>query len=134
MEKYYSIEIKPRFRDTDGLAHVNNSVYLTYLEVARTEWFLELFPDTNLKDFNFIIARVEIDYLLPITLKSNVIIKMWVSEIGNKSWVFRYDIYDKNTEIKYARAKTVQVLFDYENNKTIKLDDKTIELLSTIRN
>ena len=28
-----------RFRDLDGMAHVNNAVFSTYLEEARLAWF-----------------------------------------------------------------------------------------------
>ena len=27
--------LRPRFRDTDAMGHINNAVYMTYLEVAR---------------------------------------------------------------------------------------------------
>ena len=33
-----------RFRDLDGMAHVNNAVFSTYLEQARLAWFGEADP------------------------------------------------------------------------------------------
>jgi acyl-CoA thioester hydrolase len=34
--------IEIRFRDLDGMGHVNNAVYLTYLEVARAHYWRAL--------------------------------------------------------------------------------------------
>ena len=38
----YTKRIEIRWRDMDGFGHVNNSVYLTYLEEARDEFYTEL--------------------------------------------------------------------------------------------
>ena len=46
-----------RWRDVDSYGHVNNAVYLTYLEEARDRWVEETLPDTN-----FVIVRIAIDY------------------------------------------------------------------------
>lgn len=134
MENYFSVDIKPRFRDTDSLGHVNNAVYLTYLEFARTEWFLDIFPIDVIEDFNFIIARAEMDYILPVFLKSNITVKMWVSRVGNKSWDFSYTIEDSENGSIHARAKTVQVVFDYKENKTIKINNELLGYLHKIQN
>jgi acyl-CoA thioester hydrolase len=46
-----------RWRDVDSYGHVNNAVYLTYLEEARDRWVEETLPGTN-----FVIVRIAIDY------------------------------------------------------------------------
>ena len=38
----FRLPIEVRFRDLDALGHVNNAVYLTYLESARVAWWLHL--------------------------------------------------------------------------------------------
>ena len=48
-----------RWRDFDALGHVNNSVYLSYLEVARDRLMRDLLGDVYL---SMVIARIEIDY------------------------------------------------------------------------
>ena len=130
MDNKFILEIKPRFRDTDGMGHVNNSVFITYLEVARSDWFLENFSELNIKDFDFIIARVEMDFKAPILLRSLVKIEMIVSRIGNSSWEFEYILSDKNTNEIYALAKTVQVAYDYENKKSKPLTERIIPYLT----
>jgi len=38
----FTKRIEIRWRDMDAFKHVNNAVYLTYLEEMRDEWFLEV--------------------------------------------------------------------------------------------
>ena len=50
----------------DAFKHVNNSVYLTYLEETRDEWFLEVLGNGLLLN-DFVLARCAIDYRSPLT-------------------------------------------------------------------
>ena len=52
------VTIPIRWRDEDNYGHVNNAVYLTYLEEARDRWVREtLGPEVD-----FVIVRIAIDY------------------------------------------------------------------------
>lgn len=50
--------IRIRWRDVDNYGHVNNAVYLTYLEEIRGAWVRHVLGP----DFDFVIVRIEIDY------------------------------------------------------------------------
>src|SRR5262245_52733612 len=51
-----------RFRDLDAMGHVNNAVFLTYIESARFAYLLHLGAAETLEDMNIIVARIEIDF------------------------------------------------------------------------
>ena len=51
-----------RFRDLDALGHVNNAVFLTYMESARTAFLVERGLASGLDDLRIIVARVEADF------------------------------------------------------------------------
>lgn len=129
----YKIEIQPRWRDTDALGHVNNAVYLSYVEIARLNWYMGLGFDASFKDFSFILKTAELDFKIPITLKSKPIVELWVSHIGTKSWTFNYKIYEKTTDVVYATAKTVLVNFDYETQTPIVMSAEIIEILNRLK-
>ena len=126
----YTVDIKPRFRDLDGMGHMNNSVFITYLEIARTDWFLEEFSIATPKEFDFIIARVEMDFKGAIGLNALVRVEMIVTDIGSKSWKFSYELTDVNTNAIYASAKSVQVAYDYSTGKSKMLSEKYISILN----
>jgi hypothetical protein len=53
--------IEIRWRDLDGSRHVNNAVYLSYLEEARSEWLGHVLGGRE-PVWDFVLARVAIDY------------------------------------------------------------------------
>jgi acyl-CoA thioester hydrolase len=120
----YSTTIQPRFRDLDAIGHVNNAVYVTYLEVARVEWFNNTGLRKHPNDFPFIIARVEVDYRKAIELSTEVEISITVATIGTKSWTFDYKLTDRASGEGLANAKTVQVSYDYETGKSIAIPEQ----------
>jgi acyl-CoA thioester hydrolase len=63
------VPIHIRWRDVDAYAHVNNAVYLTYLEEARDRWVETTLPGTN-----FVIVRIAIDYRRELSLEDEDVI------------------------------------------------------------
>ena len=49
--------LHPRFRDTDAMGHINNAVYITYLEVGRQEYWKALENLTDYRRVPFILKR-----------------------------------------------------------------------------
>ena len=60
-----SLEV--RFRDIDAFGHVNNAVFLSYVEQARIRYLLDVLqPETGFDRLPLILARVELDFRSPI--------------------------------------------------------------------
>ena len=115
---YFHYPIEVRFRDLDALGHVNNAVFLTYLESARVRWCQSCnFIQKDIENFSIIQARTEVDYLLPVKFDTSIELKLWVSHIGTKSFTVSYLI--ENDQNQYLKAKTVLVWFDYSTQKSI---------------
>ena len=53
--------IEIRWRDQDAYGHVNNAVYLTYLEEARDEWLERALAGTG-GVWDYVLARVAVDF------------------------------------------------------------------------
>ena len=61
----FTIDVQMRFRDIDGMGHVNNAVFLSYMELARTHFYLTYANKRSLEEIDFILAHVEIDFEAP---------------------------------------------------------------------
>ena len=115
----YRTELTVRFRDLDAMGHVNNAVYFTYFEEARKNFFQDI-SDTGKPDFPFIMAHIGCDYLKSVQLTDRLVLKMQVSSIGTKSFGLQYELVNASDEsIVFARGESVQVCFDYKENRTI---------------
>ena len=62
------LPMRIRWRDVDSYSHVNNAVYLTYLEEARDRWVETTLPGTN-----FVIVRIAIDYRRELSLDDEAV-------------------------------------------------------------
>jgi acyl-CoA thioester hydrolase len=76
--------IEVRWRDLDSSRHVNNAVYLTYLEEVRTEW-LEHVLGSSSSVHEFVLARIAIDYRRELTLEDEVVATCRLERIGTSS-------------------------------------------------
>ncbi|MHB8604050.1 MAG: acyl-CoA thioesterase [Thermoplasmatota archaeon] len=112
----FSVEVPVRFRDCDPMGHLNNAVVATFLEIARTDYWMKKRGLATLSAFDIIVARVEIDFVSQSAYGETLVVRCGIERIGETSFVLAYEIADKATGRLVARAKTVQVYFDYEKN------------------
>jgi acyl-CoA thioester hydrolase len=110
-----------RFRDLDAFGHVNNAVFLTYLEQARIEFLRHLGLLGRVDDMTMILARAEIDFRSQATLGEEIDIGVRPSRFGAKSFDLDYEL--RSGDRLVAEARTVLVAFDYASGETIELPD-----------
>ena len=123
--------IKIRYNDLDTYGHVNNAVYITYLEEGRTAWFQDkVGANWEWDKQGILLARHEINYKFPVLFNDQIRIVLWISDIGMKSFEVSYKIIKKAGEkwITCTYGKSVAVCFDYANQRTMEVpqDWKTI--------
>ena len=104
-----------RFRDVDSIGHVNNAVFLTYLEEARIAYLLPFGADVT----NMILARVEIDFRAPLRMGDEIEIGVRPAGVGTKSFELEYEI--RSEKAVAAEAKTVIVSYDYESGRSVEV-------------
>lgn len=129
----FAIPIEVRFNDIDGMGHVNNALFLTYLEHCRMRFFTEVAGSKSERDFPFILAHAALDYKSPLKIGAQPQVKMWTSRIGGKSWDFDYEIKDRKTAVIYATGKTVQVAYDYKLEKSTELEGDLLALVKGLK-
>ncbi|WP_369236584.1 acyl-CoA thioesterase [Streptomyces sp. R21] len=98
-----------RWADMDAYGHINNVVFLRYLEEARIDFLNR--PD---KDFQqgSVVARHEIDYKRQLVHRhAPVDIELWITQIRAASFTITYEV--KDPDQVYVTASTVVVPFDF---------------------
>ena len=117
-----------RFRDLDALGHVNNAVFLTYIESARVAFLMDLGAATTLEDMAIIVARIEIDFRAPVGFGEEVEIEVRASRFGDKSFDLDYELRVDGEIV--AEAKSVLVAYDYGTGQAIEVPDEWREKLA----
>src|SRR5688500_14260905 len=83
--------VQLRFKDLDSMGHVNNANHFTYMELARVHYFHDVIAENNDWSQNgFILAKMTIDYKLPLMMGDEVVVFTRCSRVGNKSFDLEY--------------------------------------------
>jgi acyl-CoA thioester hydrolase len=121
-------EIEVRFRDIDSMGHVNNAVFLTYFEEGRKVFLSSVLNIVDPEDYPFILAHIDCDFLKPMKLGDRPLLEVWIGEIREKSFAFKYRIVERSDEtVVYGKGESVMVLFDYKENKSIPIPRDFLE-------
>jgi acyl-CoA thioester hydrolase len=110
------------FRDLDVFGHVNNAVYLTYLENARIGYLREVLSIESFEDLLVILAKVRIDFRSRASLGEVLEIGTRVSRIGTKSFDLDHEVRGPDGRL-VAVASTTLVTFDYRGDTTMPVPD-----------
>ena len=102
-----------RWADLDELGHVNNVVYVDYLQEARVDLLRALGRDLGEDDDGsegVLVVRHEISYLSPLVLGGGDLhVECWISEVRAASFTVAYELFhpDEGGRRVYARATTL---------------------------
>jgi acyl-CoA thioester hydrolase len=116
-------EIEIRWRDLDAYGHVNNAVYLTYLEEARDEW-LALALGSGGDAWDYVIARVEIDFRRELTQEDDrLVARCGLGSLGTSSVRTREELVTVAGEVA-AEAEAVLVARDRDTRRARPLSER----------
>lgn len=114
MSESFTVDVPVRYRDLDTLGHVNNAVYATYLEVARSEYLREVLDD-RMEEFQYVLASLELTFGRPLTLDDDLRVAVRSLGVGTTSWTMGYDLTVDGQSI--ATAETTVVFVDRETKR-----------------
>ena len=104
----HEIRIKIRWRDMDAYGHVNNAVYLNYLEECRDAWAQALLGEVA-DVWDFVLAHVGIDYRSQLTQDDGeVLVRCRLDSFGTSSVRTREEIVKADGTVS-AEAESVIV-------------------------
>jgi acyl-CoA thioester hydrolase len=131
MSREFAVRFTVRFRDVDVLGHVNNAVYFTYMETARTEFWLQLFGSQNLMDLSFVVVHAECDFKSPAHFGDEIEVGIRTTSIGNSSFVWDYEIRNLKTGGLFAEGKTIQVFYNHVTKQSSRVPDAVRQKLTS---
>ena len=125
----FRYEVELRFRDLDALGHVNNAVFLTYLESARMAWWMKVRGRQDLSRLDMILARTEIDYRSPAVFGDRLVVGVRCASLGRSSFVLEQRVEEARSGRLVAEARKVLVHYDYAAGRSLPIPDDLREQL-----
>lgn len=124
-----------RWADLDLLGHVNNVVYVDYLQEARVDMLRTHGPAARTGDLaeGVVVVRHEVSYLAPLNFGFEpVTIESWVTEIRAATFTLAYELFHERDGARhvYARATTVLTPYVFATEQPRRLTDVERETLT----
>lgn len=118
------IEHRIYYYDTDKMNVVYHGNYLKWLEIARTEFFRDTLPYSELEETGIMlpVKTLNIEYINSVKYDELIKIKIKLLELSKIKIKFLYEIYDENLENLKAKAETTNVFTDL-NGSLKRIDD-----------
>ncbi len=122
----YTISKKVGSKDIDTLNHVNNVVYLEWVnEIAKLHW--EQLAKEHVQDYYWVVRKHVIEYFKPALLNEELTISTWVGASKGA-------LSDRFVEIKFGDTILVQVkstwcLIDAKSHRPKRITEEITQLL-----
>lgn len=123
----HSIQVRPE--DIDALGHVNNVVYLRWVQEVATSHWMQAAPEELQNRYLWVVLRHEIDYVKPAFLIDDIIGYTWVGEHHGAKFERFVSIYRAETEELLAEAKTMWCLLDAKTIRPKRIEQDVLSIL-----
>lgn len=129
LEKYnLKLEIDVRWADMDAFNHVNNAIYLKWVECARVEYLTNnvtgLFGE---KILGPILARQDCRYIFPMKFPDTAIIGFRVNEIGEDRLLCEASVYSKKHQKLSAIVYNTVMAYNFQKLEKSYIPNEWIE-------
>lgn len=126
--KKFSINIQVQQPHLDAVNHVNNVVYIQWMQdIASMHWHTITTPELKNK-FVWMIRRHEVDYHNQAFLNDNLLITTWTGEYTNVTWKRHYEITRPADSKKIISAVSLWIPVDVETQKPQRVDEAMVKL------
>lgn len=132
--------VEVRFVDTDAFGHINNAVYLSYFEAARAGYYAKVSGvpfgvGAQAAERTFVIAEAHISYRAPAFFGETLFVGCRFAWTSRTSFGLEYRVRADTSVVAPARevadGETVQVMFDLERNRVLRVPPDLLALFET---
>lgn len=126
--KYFELKIEIQPQDIDQLGHVNNVVYLRWIQdVAEAHWNTLATPDQQ-KELAWVVIRHEINYHKPAFPGDRVVARTWVGETEGFRSVRHVELFNEKGQMLVS-AITTWCLIDPKSGRPKKITTEIQDIL-----
>jgi acyl-CoA thioester hydrolase len=118
----FELPILVRPADIDGLGHVNNVVYLRWMQDAATAHWESAAPPELRAAVSWVVSRHEIDYKAAAFPGERLVARTWVGEVRGATWERFIEIRRADDDRLLARGRSVYAALDRTTGRPRRVD------------
>ena len=120
----YELPIEVRREDIDDLGHVNNVVYLRWVQEAATAHWRARASEEDQAALFWVVSRHEIDYMRPAFLETDVVARTWVGTAARLKFERHTELVRGGDGKTLVRARTLWVPVDAETRRPTDVSER----------
>jgi acyl-CoA thioester hydrolase len=120
----YELTLRVVDGDLDERHHVNNVVYVKWVQDAAAAHWRQLAPDAAYAEIAWVALRHEIDYLSPALLGDEIIVSTWVGVADRLSFERFTEVRRRSDRRVLARARTFWCPVDARTGKPRRVSEQ----------
>ena len=131
--KFFYINIKVRYCETDQMGLVHHGSYINYFEEARISWISNLgFSYSEMEKSGIIlpVSKLNVSYLRPAYFDDDLVVNVELAELPTSRLIFNYTI--KNKDEVVVTGTTVLAFLNKETKKPVRCPDYMLEKVAPI--
>jgi len=124
-----------RWADMDSLGHVNNVVYVDYLQEARVDMLRVHAPVQGGEDLaeGVVVVRHEVEFVHPLVFRPEPVrIESWVSQVRAATFTMDYEVLDvlpDGVRQVYLRARSVLTPYVFTQERPRRISEQERDVL-----
>ena len=118
----HEMVIPIRWGDMDAMGHVNNTLYLRYLEIIRIEWLHRVGGPPDPRGQGPVIVNAFCNFIKQLAYPGDILAKHYVANPGRSSFD-AFVTLERTDEpgVLYATGGATTVWIDFPNEKSVEL-------------
>lgn len=117
--------------DIDEQNHVNNTVYLRWVQDVATAHWRALASTDAQRSIGWVVLRHEIDYKIPACLGDEIVLRTWVGQASRLKYERFTEVHRKIDNRLLCKARTVWVPIDARTGKPTRVSAEVRAKFST---
>ncbi|MBC7223123.1 MAG: acyl-CoA thioesterase [Anaerolineae bacterium] len=125
--------LRVRYAETDAQGVVYYANYFVWFEVARINYLRACgqdYREWEARGLGINIVEATCRYLAPARFDDPLVVRAWVSHVGNSSFHFAYQVLHEERGELLAEGHTVQVFVDLKAGKAVPIPPPLREVLA----
>ena len=128
---HHCLPVQMRFTDIDMLGHLNNNVYLSFMDLAKVSYFSDVLPDgMNWHDIHAVVVHISCDFYSPSYFNESLEVWTTVTSVSTHSFKMEQRIINATSGATKCIGYTVMAGFDPATAKGQAIDREWVERVS----
>lgn len=126
----HRMPLQIRFNDIDMLGHLNNGVYISFMDLGKATYFNDVMPDKiNWKRINVVVVNINCDFYAPAYFHEQLEVMTAVASVSERSFKMEQRIVNSKTGEVKCIGHTVMAGFDVETAQSAPIAKEWIDAL-----